>query len=378
MKSKLPFVGESIFAIMTAEAKKYNAINLSQGFPDFNCDPALRELVKKFMDEGKNQYAPMPGVPELREAIANKTEKLYNIYVDANKEVTVTAGATQAIYTCMNALIHSGDEVIIFEPAYDSYKPAIVVSGGITVPVQMKAPTFNVDWDEVRNKITIRTKAIIVNSPHNPSGYVFTNDDFLELQEIVVKNNLMLISDEVYEHIVFDYNRHFSALNYPELRKRSVAISSFGKTYHTTGWKMGYVIAPPEMTTEIRKAHQFTVFSVNTPIQYAYAEFLKREELYLNLGKFYEDKRDFFLNEVKKTKYKAIPAKGTHFQILDYSEYSNLSDMDFAFMLAKDHGIAVIPLSPFYSEKNYEKYIRVCFAKTEKILREGASRLKIE
>lgn len=375
IKSKLTSTGESIFAVMTAVAKKHNAINLSQGFPDFNCSPVLIDLVNKYSSEGYNQYAPFKGVPELRNEIANKTKTMYNHLFDLEDEINVTAGATQGLFTAITALIDSGDEVIIFEPAYDSYSPSIILNKGIPVGIPLSQPEFKIDWDIVRKKINNKTKMVIINSPHNPSGSLIDEEDIKELISIVEKHNLLILSDEVYEHIVFDNKNHISLSGISELYNNVITVCSFGKTFHTTGWKIGYCISNPSIMTEFRKVHQFNVFTVNTPIQYAYAEYLKDSSHYLGLNGFYQAKRDFFIERIKTSKFKFTPAAGTYFQLLDYSEISNKNDMEFSLELAEKYGIAVIPLSPFYSEENKSKNIRICFAKTEKVLEDAAKRL---
>ncbi len=375
IKSKLTGIGESIFAVMTAVAKKHNAINLSQGFPDFNCSPVLIDLVNKYSSEGYNQYAPFKGVPELRNEIADKTNILYNHLFDPEDEINITAGATQALFTAITALIDSGDEVIIFEPAYDSYSPSIILNKGIPVGIPLSQPEFKIDWDIVRKKINSKTKMVIINSPHNPSGSLIDEEDVKELISIVEKYNLLILSDEVYEHIVFDNKKHISLSGISELYNNVITVCSFGKTFHTTGWKIGYCISNPSIMAEFRKVHQFNVFTVNTPIQYAYAEYLKDSSHYLGLNGFYQAKRDFFIERIKTSKFKFKPAAGTYFQLLDYSEISNKNDMEFSLELAEKYGIAVIPLSPFYSEETKSKNIRICFAKTEKVLEDAANRL---
>jgi len=376
MKSKLPNIGTSIFAVMSGMAKEYNAINLSQGFPDFNCPDKLIEYVHRFMKEGNNQYAPMPGIPVLRNAISQKMEKLYGRFYNPETEITVTAGGTQALFTAISAFIHKGDEVILFEPAYDSYLPSILLNGGIPLPIKLNEKDFSIDWNEVRSVVSSRTKMIILNTPHNPSGTVLNNKDIDELTKIVNESDLLLLSDEVYEHIIFDGEEHLSFAKYEELASRSLIVFSFGKTYHTTGWKMGYVLAPKNLTTEFRKVHQFNVFCVNTPIQLAYAEMMKDEEHYFSLPEFYRKKRDLFNGFMKDSKFSFTPSKGTYFQLLDYSKISELNDMEFAKWLTKEIGVAVIPLSPFYSNGTNAKYIRICFAKSEDVLKASAEKLK--
>jgi methionine aminotransferase len=373
--SKLPNIKESIFATMTKLSIEHNAINLSQGFPSFNCSEELIELVHKFQLIGMNQYAQMPGLLSLREEISRKTEKLYNRKYDPVSEITITSGATQAIFTAINTFIHVDDEVIILEPAYDSYLPSILLNGGIPVPIFMDPNDFSINWSDVKKKISAKTKMIVINTPHNPSGSIWEENDIKELEEITSKSNLLILSDEVYEHIIFDGRQHHSICKYPQLADRAIVINSFGKTFHTTGWKVGYVLAPRYLTDEFRKVHQFTVFAVNTPVQYAYAEYLKDENHYLSLPKFYQAKRDFVLNLLNGSKFKPFNCSGTYFILLDYSSISNESDIEFAIRLTKKAGVAVIPLSPFYSFTVKLKIIRICFAKTDEILESGVERL---
>lgn len=373
---KLPDWGTSIFTVMSRMAVEHNAINLAQGFPDWNCDDELLELVHHFQKKGFNQYAPMHGVPNLRKAISGKIKKLYGRHYDYENEITVTAGATQALYTAITSIIKSGDEVIVFEPAYDSYVPDIISNGGIPVFVQLNADDYSYDWDQVRKKISGKTKAIVLNSPHNPTGSLINENDIIELENLTRVTNILIISDEVYEHITFNGKEHFSLAASEELSARTFVISSFGKTYHTTGWKMGYCAAPDYLTKEFRKIHQFIVFSVNTPIQYAYAEFMKQEEKYLSLGKFYQHKRDVFLDAIKYSKLKIKNCDGTYFQLLDYSNISDKPDMEFAEYLTKEIGVAVIPLSPFYEDRKSRSLIRICFAKSDEVLKEAAVKLQ--
>lgn len=376
IKSKLPQVSESIFSVMGKMAVDYSAINLSQGFPNFPSDPALIALVEKAMTDGFNQYAPMPGDLELRKEISRKTEKLHNFRYNPETEITLTAGATQAIFTILSATIKSGDEVIIFTPAYDCYAPTVELFEGKVVPVQLYPPHFQVNWQEVEDSITEKTKMIIINSPHNPTGMLFSKEDMLELQKIVVKNELLLLSDEVYEHIIFDGEQHESAARFPELAARSFITASFGKTFHNTGWKMGYCVAPENLMNEFRKVHQFVVFCINHPMQKALATYLKDEDNYRHLPDYYQQKRDLFLNLMKGSKFEMIPAKGTYFQILDYSEISNESDIDFSKKLLQKHGVATIPTSVFNVGGEDFKQIRICFAKTDETLADAAEILK--
>jgi methionine aminotransferase len=361
---------------MSRMAAENNAINLAQGFPDFNCDDELLELVHHFQKKGFNQYAPMQGVPALRKSISEKIEKIYRKLYNPETEITITAGATQALYTAMTSVVEKGDEVILFEPAYDSYVPDVISNGGVPVYVQLNPNDYSYNWDLVRKKISSKTKAIIINSPHNPTGSLITRSDIQEFEKITQGTNILIISDEVYEHITFDNNKHISLASSDELSKRTFVISSFGKTYHTTGWKMGYCAAPENLTKEFRKMHQFIVFSANTPVQYAYAEFMKQEERYLSLGKFYQEKRDIFAAAIKYSKLKIKGCDGTYFQLLDYSDVSNKSDMEFSEYLTKKIGVAVIPLSPFYEDRKSRSLVRVCFAKSDDVLRKAASKLK--
>lgn len=376
IQSKLPSTGTSIFAIMSKMAADYKAINLSQGFPDFNCSEQLIELVHKFMKEGMNQYAPMPGLPSLRKTISEKILTQYKAEYNFETEITITAGATQALYTAISAVIHSGDEVIIIEPAYDSYVPAVIANGGVPIYSQLTAGEFNFDWSDIKKKINRKTKAIIINSPHNPTGSVITEYDIKMLEQLTEGTNILIISDEVYEHITFDGMPHFSISSSTELNKRSFVISSFGKTFHTTGWKVGYCCAPEYLMNEFKKIHQFIVFAVNTPVQHAYSTFLLNENNYLSLNDFYQKKRDLFLHSISGSRFKAEPARGTYFQLLDYSQISDQNDMEFSEWLTKEIGVAVIPLQPFYSKNNSQKLIRVCFAKKDEVLIQAGKILK--
>ncbi len=375
IRSKLPNVGTSIFAVMTEMANKYNALNLSQGFPDFNPPKKLIELVTKNMRAGFNQYAPMPGVMKLREQIAVKTEALYGHAYNPETEITITSGATEAIFTSITAFIQEGDEVIVFEPAYDSYAPVIKANGGSPVYVAVKLPDYKIDWDEVNKMVNARTRMIIINTPHNPSGSVLSPEGMEKLSKLVSGTKIMILADEVYEHIIFDGLEHQSVVKYKELVERSIVISSFGKTYHATGWKMGYCLAPENITKEIRKIHQFNVFAVNTPIQYAIAEFMDDKNAYLQLGNFYQNLRDEFLKLIEGTKFKFTPSKGTYFQLLDYSDISDEKDTDFAARLIKEFGIASVPVSAFYHDAFDAKVLRFCFAKSSDTLKNAAELL---
>jgi|TARA_R100000479_G_scaffold176508_1_gene131561 methionine aminotransferase len=372
MTSKLPNTQTSIFSVMSKMAADYNAINLAQGFPGFESDPVLIDLVNKAMKEGNNQYASMPGDKKLREVVSKKIESLYNKRYNADREVTITAGATQAIFTAIAATIHKDDEVIIFTPAYDCYKPSVELFGGKTVAVQLKAPDYKPNWDEVGNLVTPKTKMIIINTPHNPSGMLFSENDMLQLQKIAEEKDLLVLSDEVYEHIVFDGEEHQSAAKFPQLAKRTFITASFGKTFHNTGWKIGYCLAPDHLMKEFQKVHQFNVFSVNHPIQKALATYMQDEENYLSLPSFYQKKRDFFLELIKDSRFKFTPSQGTYFQLLDFSGISKERDIDFADRLTREHKIATIPTSVFNKNNQDFKQIRVCFAKTDEELKKAA------
>lgn len=373
INSKLPNIGTTIFAVMSKLAADHNAINLSQGFPDFSCNEELIALVNKYMKAGNNQYAPMSGLIALREMLARKTEELYTAKYDPETEITITAGATQAIYTAISAIIHEGDEVIIFEPAYDCYQPAIELNGGKTIYMQLRTPDYTIDWEKVKKVINHRTKMIIINTPHNPTGSVMSLADMVMLQKLTKDTDIVIISDEVYEHIIFDDHKHQSVARFPILAERSFIISSFGKTYHATGWKIGYCVAPQNLMAEFRKVHQFLVFSCNTPIQMALAEFLKQKEQYLELGNFYQEKRNHFISLVKGSKFTLIPAAGTYFQLLNYKNLSKEKDTDYAIRLTKEFGIASIPVSVFYHEQEDNHVLRFCFAKKEETLEKAAA-----
>ncbi len=372
IKSKLPKVGTTIFTVMSQLANENKAINLSQGFPDFESSSELIELVNNAMKKGLNQYAPMPGILLLREEIAKKTQKLYGTIYHPESEITITSGATQAIYTAIAAIVTEGDEVIIFTPAYDCYEPAIELNGGKTVFVQMRAPDYKVNWEDVKKLITQRTKMIIINTPHNPTGTVLEEEDMLALEKIVSDTDIVLISDEVYEHIIFDGKQHQSVSKFSGLAERSFIISSFGKTFHNTGWKMGYCVAPNNLMVEFRKAHQFIVFSANTPIQYGLAQYLQHEKNYLELNSFYQEKRDLFTSLVKDSKFEILPSSGTYFQLLSYKGITSMADIDYAIELTKKHKIASIPVSVFYHQKVDEKVLRFCVAKKEDTLQKAA------
>lgn len=373
--SKLPDVNTSIFAVMSKMSNDHNAINLSQGFPDFNCSEQLVELVNHFMKKGFNQYAPMPGTIELRKQISLEVKRNYGRDYDFEKEITITAGATQALYTAFSAIVNKGDEVIVFEPAYDSYFPAIIANGGVPISIRLNKDNFSIPWEEVERSITKKTKCIVINSPHNPTGAILKEVDISQLTKIVKDTSIFLISDEVYEHIIFQNQKHCSFAHYDELAKRSFIISSFGKTFHTTGWKMGYCCAPNNLTSEFRKFHQFIVFAVNTPVQLAMAEFLKDEKNISALPDFYQAKRDLFISLLKGSKFIFRKCNGTYFQLLDYSNISAKNDFEFSEYLAKEIGVAVIPLSPFYKNGSDDKLVRVCFAKKDEVLKKAANKL---
>ena len=375
LQSKLPDVGTTIFTLMTNLSNDHHAINLSQGFPDFDADPELLGLVEKYMKQGLNQYAPMQGVLALRQKIAWKVKKNHQHDYDAEKEITITAGATEALYAAITAVVQPGDEVIIFEPAYDSYEPAVRLSGGRPVYVKMKHPEYSIDWDMVNEKISSKTKLIIINSPHNPTGSVLTPEDIEALKAIVDHHQLFILSDEVYEHIIFDGIKHESMSRYPELAERSFVVSSFGKTYHTTGWKIGYCLAPEYLTQEFRKIHQFLTFSVNTPVQFAYADFLDREDRFNNLASFYQEKRDTFVSRLKDSRFKVLPCKGSYFQLLEYTGITDMPDDQFSRKLTIDHKVASIPPSVFYNDRDDHRILRFCFAKKDQTLDQAAQKL---
>lgn len=376
LRSKIPDVGESIFSKMGKMAHQYEAINLAQGFPNFRSDPALIALVEKAMADGYNQYAPLAGDFELRMEISNKIEKLQKHFYDPESEITLTAGATQAIFSVIASVVHKNDEVIIFTPAYDCYAPTISLFGGKVVPYQLLPPLYQVNWEEVEKLVTHRTKMILVNTPHNPTGTILSKDDMLQLERLAEEHDLLVLSDEVYEHMVFDKNQHYSAAQFPKLAERSFITASFGKTFHNTGWKMGYCTAPEALMEEFRKVHQFVVYCVNHPIQKALAIYLADEENYLHLADFYQQKRDFFLHRLEGSAFKYIPSQGTYFQLLDFSEISSLGDVAFAERLLKTHGIASIPTSVFNEGNQDFKQIRICFAKKDITLSEAAAILK--
>ncbi|TAH41795.1 MAG: aminotransferase class I/II-fold pyridoxal phosphate-dependent enzyme [Bacteroidetes bacterium] len=371
IKSKLPGVGTTIFSVMTALANEHKAINLSQGFPDFESPADLIELVHGYMKQGMNQYAPMQGLLSLREQVSEKTKNLYGVEYDPESEINITSGGTQALYTAITAMIRDGDEVIVLEPAYDCYIPAIQLAGGVPVCIPLSGPEFKIDWNTVRKAMTFRTRMILINTPHNPAGTIFTANDFLELERITKGTEVIVLSDEVYEHIIFDGKKHESAISYPGLRERSFVVFSFGKTYHTTGWKMGYCFAPVNLMAEFRKVHQFVVFTSNTPIQYALADYLKNKS-YLELPDFFQKKRDYFLELISASRFTFTPSQGTYFQLLDYSAITKEKDTNFAKRLTKEYGVASIPLSVFYQKAPDTKLLRFCFAKKDETLEKAA------
>jgi methionine transaminase len=374
--SKLPSVGTTIFTVMSKLAADVGAINLSQGFPDFDCDPELVEAIARHMREGRNQYAPMQGVPVLREAIAAKFAELYDAVYDPETEVTVTSGGTEAIFDSVAAVVQPGDEVIVFEPCYDSYVPAIELNGGRAVVIPLRYPEYAVPWDELRSAVTPRTRMLMFNSPHNPTATTLSRADLEELVRLVQDTDILIMSDEVYEHIIFDGQRHESMARYEPLRQRSFIVGSFGKTYHATGWKIGYTVAPAALTAEFRKVHQFVTFSTNTPMQYALAEFVAERRGYPELAAFYQRKRDLFLSLIAGSRFRPLPSRGTYFQLLDYSAITDEGDMEFALRLTKEHGVASIPTSAFLYTQPPPKALRFCFAKKDDTLERAAARLR--
>ncbi len=377
LDSKLPSVGTTIFTVMSKLAADVDAINLSQGFPDFDCDPALVEAVARHMRDGRNQYAPMQGVPALRQAISAKYEAFHGRRYEADTEVTVTSGGTEAIFAAVAAVVRTGDEVIVLEPCYDSYVPAIELSGGVPVVVSLTLPDYRVDWDALRDAVTPKTRLIIINSPHNPTGAIWTPDDVRELTSIVTATDILILSDEVYEHIIFDGMQHESMARYPELAARSFIIGSFGKTFHVTGWKVGYAVAPAPLTTEFRKVHQFVTFSTNTPVQYALSDALSSQAGLRELATFYQAKRDLFLRLMEGSRFRPLPCRGSYFQLMDYSAISSEPDAEFAIRITKEYGVASIPTSPFLYRAKPPQVVRFCFAKKDETLQAAAGRLRL-
>ncbi|MFZ6664514.1 methionine aminotransferase [Peijinzhouia sedimentorum] len=372
LESKLPDVGTTIFSVMSALAQEHNALNLSQGFPDFPVSSELIDRIHYWMKQGANQYAPMPGLPALRKQIAKKCSDAYNHHFDSDQHITVTPGGTAALYAAIAAVIRQGEEVIVIEPAYDSYAPAIRLNGGIPVPIGLRKSDFKVDWQKVEAAITDNTRMIIINTPHNPTGSILQQEDLEQLATIIRGKDIFILSDEVYEHIIFDGEPHQSVLAHAELREKSMAVLSFGKTFHATGWKTGYVVAPAYLTKEIRKVHQFMVFSVNTPLQFALADYLQEPKNYQSLPAFYQQKRDLFQQLVKPSRFQIVPCKGTYFQLLSYKQISDLPDTEMAEWLTKEHKLASIPISVFFSDKRQDSVLRFCFAKSDETLQKAA------
>lgn len=375
IQSKLPSVGTTIFTVMSKLAEAHKAINLSQGFPDYACDPRLAAEVTKSMKKGFNQYAPMPGLPVLRELIAEKVAHLYGAAYNPDTEVTITAGGTQAIFTALSACISPGDEVIIFEPAYDSYAPAVKLLGGLVKPYELAPPDYEIDWEMVRKLFSANTKMLILNSPQNPTGCILSEKDIKALIRLTKNTDILILSDEVYEHIIFDGQVHHSIALYPELRERSFITASFGKLLHTTGWKLGYCLAPEILMKEFRKVHQFNVFSVNTPMQLGIANYLKDASTYLGLPAFFQQKRDLFRSLLAETKFKLLPCNGSYFQCVDYAHLSDEKDSEMAVRLVRDYGVASIPVSAFYTKHTDHQVLRFCFAKKQETLEKAVERL---
>jgi methionine aminotransferase len=372
IKSKLPRTGTSIFAVMSQLSGQHKAINLAQGFPDFPVSAELISLINKYMKKGYNQYAPMPGIPLLRERISEKIHKTYNRNYDPDKEITITAGATEGIFSVIASMVRADDEVIIFEPAYDSYAPSVELFGGTVKYARMEPPDYRIQWQEVARMVSHHTRLIIINSPHNPTGSILKKEDLLALEHLTKNTDIAVLSDEVYEHLIYDDEPHESVCRYPGLAERSFVTGSFGKTFHATGWKMGYVLAPENLMKEFRKSHQFVVFTCNTPIQFAIAEFLAEPKNYQSLHRFYQKKRDHFVNAISSSRFDIIPCHGTYFQLVDYSRISDEPDMDFAARLIREHGIGSIPISPFYHKGDHNHLLRLCFAKKDETLDKAA------
>jgi methionine transaminase len=376
IKTKLPRVGTTIFSVMSQLAMQHKAVNLGQGFPDFDGPQSLRDALAEAMNSGKNQYAPMTGVPKLREQIALKTEKLYGRRISVDTEITVTSGATEALFAAIAAVVHSGEEVIVLDPCYDSYEPAIELAGARAMHIPLRLPDFSVDWQRVKDAVTARTRMIIINSPHNPSGAVLGADDLEALADIVRGTDIFVLSDEVYEHIIFDGLQHQSVLRNPELAARSFVVNSFGKTYHCTGWKVGYCIAPSQLSAEFRKVHQYLTFCTFGPAQWAFADVLEREpQRYLDLPAFYQARRDRFRTLLAGSKFQLLPVKGAYFQLVDYSRISDKDDLTFCEWLTREAGVAAIPVSAFYETPPEARLIRLCFAKSDETLVAAAERL---
>lgn len=376
IQSKLPNLGTTIFTVMSRLANQHNAINLSQGFPNFDCDERLKQLVGQYVNGGFNQYCPMSGLPALTERLAAKIEQLYGVAYDAASEINITSGATQAIFSTIHAFVHPGDEVIIVEPAYDCYQPSIELAGGKVVPYQIKAPDWKINWEDFGKLISSKTRMIMINTPHNPSGSILEDSDFQALQQLVEGTDIIILSDEVYEHMVYDGKKHHSILEYPALRKRSLATYSFGKTLHATGWKLGYIVGDAALMHEFRKVHQFDVFCSNRPFQHAIADYLEDPNSYMNLSSFFQQKRDFFLDKIQDSPFQFTPCAGTYFQVANYSNISNEPDTEFAKRMTIEYGVAVIPLSVFYHNNLDNKVVRFCFAKTEDVLAQAADLIR--
>jgi methionine aminotransferase len=376
LDSKLPAVGTTIFTVMSKLAADLGAINLSQGFPDFDCDPALVDAVARHMREGRNQYAPMQGVPSLRQAIGAKYESFHGRRYDPDTEVTVTSGGTEAIFDAVAAVVRTGDEAIVLEPCYDSYVPAIELSGATPVVVALRARDYSIDWDALRAAVTARTRVLLINTPHNPTGAIITDTDIEQLKALVRGTDIIIVSDEVYEHIIFDGAQHESMARHPELAERSFIIGSFGKTYHITGWKVGYAVAPAALTAEFRKVHQFVTFSTNTPVQHALADFLSAQQGLRELAPFFQAKRDLFLRLMEGSRFRPLPCRGSYFQLMDYSAITDEDDTAFAIRMTKEHGVASIPTSPFLYRASAPKVVRFCFAKKDETLKAAAERLR--
>lgn len=371
--SKLPLVGTNIFTRMSGLAVEVGAINIAQGFPDFPTDPALIELVNKAMHDGFNQYAPMPGLMKLRERIAVKTQELYGRYYNPDTEITIMPGATAGLFSAIQALVQPGDEVIVLEPCYDSYIPSIILAGAIPVRYQMKFPGYTIDWNEVKTLINPRTRMIMINTPHNPTGSILTRTDLIELEEIVKGTRIIVLSDEVYEHIMFDGEQHQSVSAYPALSTQSIMVASFGKTYHVTGWRVGYVLAPSELTKEIRKVYQFIAFSASTPMQHAIAAFLENKEAYLHLNAFFQKKRDYFRSMIQDSRFTLLPSRGSYFQCATYERITDEADADLAVRLTHEYKVATIPVSAFYQDHTDHHVLRFCFCKKDETLEKAAA-----
>ncbi|MBT8147500.1 MAG: pyridoxal phosphate-dependent aminotransferase, partial [Gammaproteobacteria bacterium] len=368
-----PAVGTTIFTVMSKMAQDYGAINLSQGFPDFDCPARLRELVALHLNSRKNQYPPMTGIPELREQIATKIDRLYECKVDPDQQITVTSGATEALFDAVQACVHHGEEVIVFDPAYDSYVPAIELAGGRAVHIPLTLPDYNIDWNRVESAVSDKTRMIIINSPHNPCGAILTRDDLDSLTALIRDRDITVLSDEVYEHMVFDGQQHHSVLSHPELRSRSLAVFSFGKTYHATGWKVAYCVAPAMLTAEFRKVHQFVTFTTSSFVQYGLADFMSEcPEHATELPDFYQQKRDLFCRLMEDSRFRIHPSRGTYFQLADYAAISDKSDMEFVTWMTQEKGVAAIPLSPFYQQAPDTRIIRFCFCKDDSTLEQAA------